>query len=285
MREEIKMIVLVTGANGYIGQGVVHQLLEDNIEVIAIDFSMDNVDERAVRYQTDLFESADPLNEFTYNGKKADKVLHLAWRNGFIHNSDNHIEDIPFHYSLLKKFIDAGIKGVAVMGTMHEVGFWEGCIKEDTPTNPQSLYGVSKDALRKSIRLLTDEKNVKFQWMRGFYIVGNTEFGSSVFSKITMAEKRGDKVFPFTSGQNQWDFIDYDELCKQVAAVVEQDDINGIINVCSGRPEKLADRVERFIKDNQYQIKLAYGTFPDRPYDSKAVWGDDTKIRCILERE
>lgn len=48
-------------------------------------------------------------------------------------------------------------------------------------------------------------------------------------------------------------------------------------------PEKLADRVERFIKENGYGIKLKYGAFPDRPYDSKAVWGDNNKIRKIME--
>ena len=47
---------------------------------------------------------------------------------------------------------------------------------------------------------------------------------------------------------------------------------------------KLADRVEKFIEDNGYSISLAYGTFPDRPYDSKAVWGDNTKIDKILNK-
>lgn len=89
-------------------------------------------------------------------------------------------------------------------------------------------------------------------------------------------------MFPFTSGINQWDFIDYNEFCRQAAAVVEQDKINGVINICYGRPEKLADRVERFIKENGYKIKLDYGKFPDRPYDSKAVWGDNEKIKEIL---
>lgn len=56
-----------------------------------------------------------------------------------------------------------------------------------------------------------------------------------------------------------------------------------MINICSGHPEKLADRVERFIKDNKYKIKLMYGAFPDRPYDSKAVWGDSRKIEGILQ--
>lgn len=55
--------------------------------------------------------------------------------------------------------------------------------------------------------------------------------------------------------------------------------MNGIINICSGRPEKLSDRVERFIKENQYNIHLEYGAFPDRTYDSKAVWGNNKKIQ------
>ena len=74
-------------------------------------------------------------------------------------------------------------------------------------------------------------------------------------------------------------------MCHQIAAVVRQNKINGIINCCSGRPEKLADRVERYIKENNYNIKLEYGAFPDRPYDSKAVWGDDKKIKEILSLE
>ena len=77
-------------------------------------------------------------------------------------------------------------------------------------------------------------------------------------------------------------FIDYDEFARQVAATVEQNEINGIINICHGRPEKLSDRVERFIRENGFKIKLDYGKFPDRPYDSKAVWGDDSKIKSIM---
>ena len=91
------------------------------------------------------------------------------------------------------------------------------------------------------------------------------------------------KTFPFTTGQNQYDFIDYEVFCEQIAKAVMQDEILGIIECCSGKPEKLADRVERFIVENNLDIKLEYGTFPDRPYDSKAVWGDATKINLIME--
>ena len=52
-----------------------------------------------------------------------------------------------------------------------------------------------------------------------------------------------------------------------------QDEVDGVINVCTGEPESLSSRVERFIQANGFPIQLEYGAFPDRPYDSPGVWG------------
>jgi len=268
------MRILVTGANGYLGQGIVKSILDTGNEVIASDFNLTNIDKRAEKIESNLFQVEEPYEFF----KKPDILLHLAWRNGFLHYSDSHINDLPKHYEFIKHMFKSGIKKVAVMGSMHEVGFFEGSIKEDTPCNPTTPYGIGKNALRELVIMLGKEHSVPVQWMRGYYIVGNIKYGSSIFSKITIAEESGEREFPFTLGQNQFDFIDYGEFCNQVAATINQEKINGIINICSGKPEKLADRVERFIKENNYNITLKYGAFPDRPYDSKAVWGDAGKI-------
>lgn len=273
------MKVLVTGANGYLGLGVARTILNMGHEVIAADFHTNNVDDRAKKYSCNLFEIEDPYVFF----EKPDVLLHLAWRDGFVHYSENHIGDLPQHVNFIKKISLSRIKTISVMGTMHEIGFYEGSIDESTPCNPESYYGIAKNALRDVTRLICKQNNINFQWLRGYYIVGNSEFGSSIFSKITTAVKEGKTEFPFTMGENQFDFIEYEDFCKQVAITSTQDEINGIINICSGHPEKLSDRVERFIRDNKYNIRLLYGAFPDRPYDSKAVWGNDTKIKRIME--
>lgn len=271
------MKILVTGANGYLGKGVVKQLLDDGCNVVATDFTNTYIDKRANFVEGDLFSLDDP---YKFLGEP-DVLLHMAWRDGFVHGSINHIGDLAKHAEFLTKMISAGVKQVAVMGSMHEIGFFEGSVNENTPCNPQSLYGISKNALRRITELECNKSDVIFQWLRGFYIVGNTEDGCSVFSKIVQAARKGQKEFPFTMGLNQFDFLDYEEFCRQVSDAVEQTEINGIINICDGRPEKLADRVERFIKENKFEIKLNYGAFPDRPYDSKAIWGDDFKIKMI----
>ena len=168
---------------------------------------------------------------------------------------------------------------------MHEVGYWEGAINESTPCKPQSQYGIAKNALRQSMMLTLADSPCKLHWLRAYYITGDEVHGSSIFAKITQAEQDGKKTFPFTSGSNLYDFIDVDELANMIVAASVQEEINGIINVCTGKPMSLADRVEQFLRDKNYKIKLDYGAFPDRPYDSPGTWGDPTKINRILAND
>ncbi len=274
------MKILVTGANGYLGQGIVKRLLDYGQDVVATDIRLNFVDKRAECVAANLFEIEDPYSFFN----KPDVVLHLAWRDGFVHFSDAHIEDLPKHYKFMKLLSESNVNMITGMGSMHEIGFYEGSIKEDTPCHPITPYGISKNALRELVQMLCIQNQKKYQWLRGYYIVGNSQYGSSIFSKITAAVSEGKQEFPFTMGQNQYDFISYDDFCEQVSRAICQLEILGIINICSGKPEKLADRVERFIKENNYNIKLKYGAFPERPYDSKAVWGNGKKISQILEQ-
>lgn len=272
------MRILVTGANGYLGTGIVKALLDCGQTVIGTDLRTDRIDNRARRIPADIFQLEDPYAFFD----RPEVVLHLAWRNGFEHSAMSHLEDLFGHYLFLKKMAEAGVSKICVLGSVHEIGFYEGCVNENTPANPQSLYGISKNALRQAVELLAKENQFIYQWIRGFYIVGNAEYGSSVFSKLTEAAKEGKSEFPFTKGENQFDFLDYDEFCRQVACTVMQNEITGIINCCSGKPQKIGERVEEYIQKNHYHIQLKYGAFQERPYDSKAIWGDDKKIKRIM---
>ena len=195
------------------------------------------------------------------------------------------MDDLSAHYRFLMNMARAGVGQIAVMGTMHEVGYWEGAITADTPCNPQSLYGIAKNALRQGLALSLAPMPVAFQWLRAFYIYGNDEKAQSIFGKILRAAKAGEERFPFTTGKNLYDFITVKELARQIAAVVLQDEVTGVINCCTGEPESLADRVEGFIRESGLSISLDYGAFPDRPYDSPGVWGDATEIRAILAAE
>ncbi|MCH5195597.1 MAG: NAD(P)-dependent oxidoreductase [Oscillospiraceae bacterium] len=271
--------IVVTGAGGYIGRHVVNKLCEMGAEVTAVDIKDFAVDSRAKALVMNIFDNAE--DKFELFGRP-DAVVHLAWRDGFIHNSDSHMGDLSKHYSFLKSMINSGLKQVAVMGTMHEVGYFEGEINDDTPCDPISMYGIAKDALRRSMALLAQENGICLQWLRAFYIYGDDKYNHSIFAKLTEAEENGNPTFPLNSGKNKYDFIHIVALAEQIAAAVMQDKVTGIINCCSGTPTSLGEKIEQFISEHNFSIRPEYGVFPARKYDSPAIWGNAEKIQRIM---
>ncbi len=274
------MKILVTGAAGYMGKHVVKAFLNKGYDVYVADFQYKGIDERAKIIDEPIFSGDKNIYEKLGS---PDVLVHLAWRDGFIHNSAAHMKDLSSHVTFLENMIDGGLKYLTVMGTMHEIGYWEGAIDENTPCNPMSMYGIAKNALRQTLLLYAKDKDVNLHWLRAFYIYGDDTRGSSIFAKICQAAEDGKKEFPFTSGKNQYDFIHIDQLAEQIVAASVQPEINGIINVCTGKPLSLGEKVESFIEEHHFDIKLNYGAFPDRPYDSPGEWGDSTLIEKIME--
>lgn len=278
--------VLVTGAAGYIGRHVVTALSGRGARVTAVvrPGSADRVPAATGEGPVDVVEldvlspAADiaPLLD-----PAPDAVVHLAWEKGFAHAAPEHMLRLSDHYRVLRQFAEAGVARVAVLGTMHEVGYHEGAITADTPTNPLSLYGIAKDALRRACFASLAEETA-LMWLRAYYIYGDDRNNQSIFTKLLEAADDGKTTFPFTTGTRRFDFIRVEELGRQIAVAASQSDITGVINVSTGTPVSLGEQVEAFIREHGLEIELEYGAFPDRPYDSPVIYGDATDIQRIL---
>jgi dTDP-6-deoxy-L-talose 4-dehydrogenase (NAD+) len=278
----VKRIVVITGAGGYVGRHVTHAVAELGYDAVAVvrhhrgrDFRDDvrvvEADVLAPEFDIATVAATDQIAA----------VIHLAWQDGFVHNAPSHLARLSDHYRFLVGLADAGVERIAALGSMHEIGYWEGAVTAETPTNPATLYGIAKDALRRSASLTLGAR-VEFVWLRAYYILGDDRRNRSIFTKLLEAADRGDSVFPFTTGRTLYDFIDVAELGRQIAIAATTAGVTGVLNVSTGEPESLADRVERFIAENELDIALQYGAFPDRPYDSPGIWGEASRIDELM---
>ena len=275
--------VVVTGAAGYLGPHVVTALLDRGHDVVAAvrPGSGRGLDPRAEVVEADILAADFDAARF---GELPHAVVHLAWKDGFRHNSSAHMSQLSAHFDLLTGLAERGVARIVALGTMHEVGYWEGAIEAATPTSPLSQYGIAKEALRRSLALAVPS-STSLAWARAYYIYGDDRRSESIFRKLLDAADEGRTEFPFTTGKNRYDFIRVEELGRQIAALTDAEDVTGTLNCCSGIPVSLADQVERFIADNGLGLTLKYGAFPDRAYDSPGVWGDAAVIRAVLARD
>lgn len=280
--------VIVAGAAGYIGRHVVTALLERGARVSAIVRPGDasrlqppsgRSEGRLSVIELDLL--APDTDLASLSAPAPDIYLHLAWEQGFVHNAPVHMLRLSDHYRVLRHFAEAGTGRLAVLGSRHEIGYHEGVVTAETPANPQSLYGIAKDSLRRAV-FATLGEICPVQWLRAYYVYGDDRYNQSVFTKILQAADRGDRTFPFTSGQERYDFIHVAELGRQIAAAISQAHVTGIINVCSGEPRSFGEMAETFIREEGLPLRLDYGAYPDRPYDSPCIYGDATEILRIL---
>ncbi len=275
------MKIAVTGANGYIGSHLVKTLLDAKHDVIAIDIKNDRIAKGAKYFNLDIFSGVEGLFKKLGN---PNVFIHLACKDVPKHNSPWHIETISSNFNMIKKLIDDGLEQIITIGSMHDIGYFEGKITEETPANPTTFYGISKDTLRRAVSAYAKEKNVVHQHLRFFYTYGDDlESSGSVFSKILQMAQAGEKTFPFTEGKNEFDYIEINELAEQIRAVIEQKEITGIIHCCSGKPVAIKEQVEYFIKLHGLDIKPDFGKYPTRPYDSPCIYGDNSKIQEILK--
>jgi len=267
------MDIVVTGAGGYIGKHVVNKLASLGHRVRG--YCRGSVPTELFHSDVELVMEDVLTPSFTFKETEIPElVIHLAWSDGFNHNSPKHMSLISAHFDFLLKCAGLGVNHLTVLGTMHEIGYWEGEITATTPTNPSTLYGIAKDALRKSLFISTPE-TTGLSWLRAFYITGDDRRNNSVFTKILEAEDRGDVTFPLTSGLNLYDFLDVEELVDQLIedSMGFSEPRKRIKNLSSGAPVTLKSKVESFITHNSLEIEPIFGVFPDRPYDSPGVWG------------
>lgn len=280
------MRICITGATGFLGSHLVPVLLEQRHSVIAT--YRDSAKAKAMDWtesvewvQCDLFDL--PENPFMAFGKP-EAMMHLAWGELPDYKNNAHLaRSLPAHSRFLRAMIDGGLKHLLVAGTCLEYGMVEGKIDESTPLVPHTPYGQAKARLYQEIMPYCEKNGIIFQWARLFYMYGNGQPAHTFFSQLEKAITQRAQTFDMSGGQQIRDFLNVSDVAKALTAIVLQDQINGPINICSGREITLENLAKEYLQQRHAQLELNLGVYPYPDWEPFRFWGNDAKLREILE--
>ncbi|MEO6117802.1 MAG: NAD-dependent epimerase/dehydratase family protein [Methylotenera sp.] len=280
------MKVAVTGASGFVGKNVLTALTRENVEVFAITRDgekLASIDKSINVIDLDICDC--DSNSFEKIGSP-DVLIHLAWDGLPNYKSLHHFEtELLIQYKFLKNVIDSGLVSLLVTGTCFEYGMQSGALSEEMITKPNNPYGFAKDALHQQLGFLKLIKPFNLIWARLFYMYGETQANTSLYSQLREAVKRGDKVFNMSGGEQLRDYLHVDEVSRQIVRLALMQHDIGTINICSGKPISVHEQVESWLHENNWKIRLNLGYYPYPDYEPMAFWGDRQYLDATLERQ
>ncbi|MEM3365492.1 MAG: NAD(P)-dependent oxidoreductase [Candidatus Methanomethyliaceae archaeon] len=277
------MRIAVTGASGFIGQAVLKELCRRGITASGCARTNVKLIEMLGHRGIAIDIHSPPDSVFDKLGKP-DTLIHLAWGGLPNYGSLKHFEqELPAHYKFLKHLVEAGVSYLLVAGTCLEYGMQFGSLSETCFPRPETPYAFAKDALRRMLTLLKKEKNFNLTWARIFYVYGEGQSETSIFSQLRRAVSSGARIFNMSGGEQLRDYLPVEAVASiLVNLALLRKDI-GVVNVCSGKPVSMRRLVESWIRENGWSIELNLGYYPYPDYEPMAFWGDRSKLEAVLE--
>lgn len=277
--------VAVTGASGFVGRHVLAELSKNQADIIAVTRDAKRLQAVPSGVRVVQMDIASPGGDcFTQIGSP-DVLIHLAWDGLPNYKSLHHIEsELPKQYLFLKTLIEAGLPSLFVAGTCFEYGMQSGELAEDVKPAPNNSYSYAKDALHQQLEFLKASKPFNLIWGRLFYMFGEGQSVTSIYSQLKDAVIRGDSVFNMSGGEQLRDYLPVTEVAQKIVQLALSDRADsGVVNVCSGKPVSVRRLVEQWLEENGWQIKLNLGHYPYPDYEPLAYWGDAAKLDTVLK--
>ena len=272
--------VAITGATGFIGRHVLAELnIYKDVEVIAVARELREGLPKITNGRWVQMDMTKPPSNVYEVLSCPDILIHLAWQGLPNYRSLHHFEtELPIQYTFLKQLIEQGLKSLVVTGTCFEYGMQSGALSEEMETRPSNPYGFAKDALRKELQFLQAIHPFSLTWARLFYMYGEGQPASSIYSQLKIALDEGLAEFNMSGGEQLRDYLQVKEVAQKIVLLALKQKNIGSINICSGKPISVRNLVENWINEGPYLIKPKLGFYPYPDYEPMAFWGDRSRL-------
>jgi nucleoside-diphosphate-sugar epimerase len=235
------MRVVVTGGTGFIGRGVVRELVARGHDVLQIVRASSSEIPDVRHLQANLSDPGSYAQALSAYEPEA--AIHLAWE-GIPDFSATRCEH---NFTMSIRFIDTvmatgSCRKVIGAGSCWEYGLQEGICLENAPAAVTNDFTRAKDSIRRFGLGKAAETGKSFGWFRIFFVYGPGQRKGALIPSTVEAWRTNENAAPRNPGAAQ-DFIYLDDVVDALVRAVERDWPSGEYNLGTGSLTSVADIV------------------------------------------
>jgi nucleoside-diphosphate-sugar epimerase len=277
-----KRVVLLSGASGFIGHHAIAPLQRRGFEVHAVSSReppQEPVARLATWHRVDLLDPA--ASSELVERLRPTHLLHLAWyaEHKLFWTSTENVRWVEASLGLLRAFGEAGGQRAVMAGTCAEYE-WSTSgprVEGHSALNPQSLYGVSKDALRRVSEAWCAERGIGFAWGRVFHVFGDREHPERLVASVARAVLK-DRPAPCSHGRQLRDFLTTEDAADAFAALLDSS-VPGGVNIGSGDATSIGELARRVASSAGNPTLARLGEVPANPSEPLDLTAEVTRLR------
>lgn len=270
--------VLVTGGTGFLGSHCLAPLRDRGFEVLALHRARPTVDCAGIHWvRGDVMDRAamrELLREYRPQG-----LLHLAWfvEPGKLITDASNLDWVSATLDLIRAFRESGGERCTVSGSCYEYDWRFGYCSEDvTPCEPDTLYGASKDGLRRTFLAYCNTSGLSGSWGRAFFMYGPRENPARLVSSVILSLLRGEPA-KSSHGLQVRDYLHIQDVADGIVALFASP-ARGPYNIAAGAPTTIRQIVELLGRLTGRADLLHIGALPARANDAPLVLGDGRRM-------
>lgn len=274
--------IIVTGATSMVGVAIIQEAIKNQEvgEILAVVRpNTEKLDRIPTNDKIEIievgFNDYEKLSEHVNSRGKAGSYnvfYHLAWSRTPTYTesySDMLLkcDSIAGVLSAVKAAKDIGCKKFVYTGGQAEYGIVNSdYIRPDTPCDPVRADGIAHLAAGKMAKILCNQFDIPFIWVRIFSVYGVNDRPDSMI-KMTVKKMMNNEPCKFTKAEQIWDYLNAKDLGEAILLSGLKAKEDKVYCVGSGEARPLREYIEiiRDVVNPEMNLKFGEIPYPNNP--------------------
>lgn len=276
--------VIITGADGFIGENLTLALAEKGITVYALVYTESSIQSYASlknvhAIQFDLQNIYDVKEKLPMN---VDVLYHLAWMGVSTAQKNDavvQLKNINYGLEIMRLASQLYVGKVVYPGSVSEYAYSNVPVNGYNEPSPSDFYSAAKVATHYICDIFAKQNNIDFNWVLISSIYGPGRDDDNLISYSIKTLLNGEKP-SFTKLEQKWDYIFIDDLIQALYCIGDKGKKGAVYPIGSGLNKSLLEYVT--IVRNKINESLPIGV-GDLPYKNSRIDNSVVDISKLKE--